>query len=95
MKRRESVLQEAHRIVHGDRERQYSHPSRDYAKTAGMWTAFLREKLRPGVVIEPAEATLMMALMKISREGFQTKRDNLTDASGYIGCTARIRGYDR
>ena len=86
----ETVLQEAQRLVYGDREKAYSHPARDYGKTAGMWSAFLREKLKPGVTITPHEATLMMALMKISREGFQHKRDNLVDGAGYLECANRI-----
>jgi len=86
----ETILQEAQRLVYGDRERQYSPPQRDYAKTAGMWSAFLREKLRPGVAITPEEAVLMMVLVKISREGFRHKRDNLVDGAGYLACAERI-----
>lgn len=86
-----NVLEEAAALVYGDREHSYSAPQRDYAKTAYMWTGILLEKLRPGEVITPKEAVLMMACMKISREVFQHKRDNLIDAAGYIACAERIQ----
>jgi len=85
-----TVLQEAQALVYGDREEAYSPPQRDYAKTAKIWTGILLEKLRPGVEITAEEAVLMMAGMKISREVFRHKRDNLVDAAGYIACAERI-----
>jgi hypothetical protein len=43
--------------------------------------------------ITPKEAVLMMALMKISREGFKHKRDNIVDGAGYLACAMRIEEY--
>lgn len=87
---RRTVLEEATTLVYGPREKQYSHPARDYAKTAKIWTGLLLEKLRPGVEITAEEAVLMMVGMKLSREMFGHKRDNLVDAAGYIACAERI-----
>jgi hypothetical protein len=86
-----TILEEAQKLVYGDREKQYNHPALDYAKTAGMWSAFLREKLKADIT--PKEAVLMMALMKISREGFKHKRDNIVDGAGYLACAMRIEEY--
>lgn len=85
-----TVLEEAQALVYGDREAQYSPPQRDYAKTAKIWTGILLEKLRPGEEISPLEAVLMMVGMKLSREVYRHKRDNLVDAAGYIACAERI-----
>ncbi len=85
-----TVLQEAQSLVYGDRQRSYSPPQRDYAKTAKIWSGILYEKLKPGVEISPTEAVLMMVGMKISREVFKHGRDNLVDAAGYIACAERI-----
>jgi hypothetical protein len=85
-----TVLQEAQRLVYGARQKQYSHPALDYAKTAKMWTGLLMPKLLPGVEITPKEAVLMMTAMKLSREVFKHHRDNLVDAAGYIACAERI-----
>lgn len=84
------MLQEAQELVYGDRERSYSHPARDYAKTAKMWTGLLLEKLLPGEEITAKEAVMMMVCVKLSREQFKHKRDNLVDGAGYIACAERI-----
>jgi hypothetical protein len=85
-----SVLEEAQALVYGPREASYSPPQRDFAKTAKMWTGLLAETLRPGVEITPEEAVLMMVCLKLSREVYRHKRDNLVDAVGYLACAERI-----
>lgn len=85
-----TILEEAQDLVYGPREKQYSPPQRDYAKTAMIWTGLLLEKLRPGEVITAREAVLMMVGMKLSREVFRHHRDNLVDGAGYLACAERI-----
>ncbi len=85
-----TVLEEAQTLVYGDREASYSPPQRDYAKTAKMWSGLLLEKLRPGCEITPLEAVLMMACVKMAREVYRHKRDNIVDAAGYLACAERI-----
>jgi hypothetical protein len=85
-----TVLDEAKDLVFGDRQRSYSHPKRDYAKTAKMWTGVLLEKLKPGEEITPMDAVLMMVCLKISRETYRHKHDNLVDMAGYTVCAERI-----
>jgi hypothetical protein len=87
---RETILEEAERLVMGPREADYCHPAIDYAMTAKMWTGILLPKLMPGAEISNREACLMMACMKISREVRKPKRDNRVDAAGYIRCEDRI-----
>lgn len=77
---------EATKLVLGDRNASYGDPDDDYAKTAKMWSGLLIHKLRPGEEITAKEALLMMALLKISREEFRHKRDNIVDAHGYLLC---------
>lgn len=79
----ETILQEAQRLVHGDRQAAYGHPYDDYARTARMWEAILG---LPAYRISPRVACLMMAAVKISREVNAPKRDNLTDLAGYAAC---------
>jgi nucleoside 2-deoxyribosyltransferase len=79
--RDESVLQEAQRLVHGERQASYSHPADDYARTGRIWGAIL------GIAdIDPRICCLMMAAVKISRETHKHKRDNLVDLAGYAEC---------
>lgn len=82
----ETILEEAQRLVYGDRQTSYGHPFDDYSRTARMWDAILGND--PGT-ITPRIACLMMAAVKISREVNAHKRDNMTDLSGYAACAQR------
>ncbi len=74
----ESVLQEAQRLVHGDRGEAYGHPLDDFSRTGKMWAAIL------GVAEVTAEQVgLCMIAVKISRHCNKPKRDNMTDVAGY------------
>lgn len=81
----ESALQEAQRLVHGNRGADYGHPIDDYTRTGRMWGAIL------GIGdIDPRVACLMMAAVKISREVNKHKRDNLVDLAGYAECANMV-----
>lgn len=81
----ESALQEAQRLVHGDRGEAYGHPIDDYTRTGRMWGAIL------GIGdIDPRVACLMMAAVKISREVNAPKRDNRVDLAGYAECAQMV-----
>lgn len=80
----ETALQEAQRLVYGDRQGTYGHPLDDYACTAAMWSAILRHP------VTPEQAILCMVAVKLSRESRQHKRDNLVDMAGYAECAQRV-----
>lgn len=81
----ETILQEAQRLVHGDRGAAYGHPIEDYTRTGRMWGAIL------GIPdIDPRIACLMMGAVKISREVNASKRDNRTDLAGYAECADMV-----
>lgn len=81
----ESALQEAQRLVHGDRGAAYGHPIDDYTRTGRMWGAVL------GIPdIDPRLCCLMMAAVKISREVNAPKRDNRVDLAGYAECAEMV-----
>ncbi len=85
----ETALQEAQRIVHGDRHEAYGHPSVDFACTGRIWSSILERWLRThGVSIDvpdldPRVVALMMCGLKISRELHRPTRDNRVDIAGY------------
>lgn len=83
MKRVETILEEAGRIVHGDRNKDYGHPLDDFSRTAAMATGMLSAKLKPACKITAEEVGLFMILVKVSRQVNRPKRDNMTDAAGY------------
>ena len=80
----ETILQEAQRIVYGDRNADYGHPLDDYSRTAALWSAIL------GFPVTAEQAILCMIAVKISRQVNKPKRDNLTDIAGYAACLQRV-----
>jgi len=81
----ETVLQEADRLVYGDREEKYGHPGDDYGRTAKLWSAIL------GHDVTAKQAALCMVAVKLSREVNAPQRDNLVDGAGYFAVAARIQ----
>ena len=75
---KESILDEAKRIVHGDRGENYGHPFEDFSRTAKIWSAIL------GIDVTPEQVALCMIGLKISREVNRPKRDNIVDGAGYF-----------
>lgn len=87
----ESVLQEAQRLVYGDREAAYSHPFDDFQRIARMWSGYL-----DGVKITPQDVAQLMVLLKVARvrvdvvHNRRPKRDTLVDIAGYSECGYRV-----
>lgn len=79
-----TVLEEAQSLIGGDRQASYGHPSVDFARTAGMWSAYL------GSPVATSDVPQMMILLKVSREKNRHKRDNIVDIAGYAGTTMML-----
>lgn len=73
----ETVLDEAKRLVFGDRNDDYGDPREDFARTAMIWSAIL------GITVKPEQVGLCMIGVKLSRHVHQPKRDNMVDVAGY------------
>lgn len=76
-KPKENILEEANRLVHGDRGQAYGHPAEDFKRTAGIWSHIL------GFEVPVEKVALCMVGVKISRQCNAPKRDNWTDMAGY------------
>lgn len=79
----ESVLEEARRLVNGDRQNQYGPPDQDFQRTARMWSAL------KGVEFSAQDVAAFMICLKLSRQTHQNKRDNWVDVAGYAECGNR------
>jgi hypothetical protein len=79
-----TILEEAQKLVYGDRNAAYGHPHDDYTRTAKIWSAIL------GIDVTPLQACLCMIGVKISREVHGHRRDTLVDIAGYADCCQRI-----
>lgn len=82
----ESALQEAQRLVHGDRGRDYGHPIEDFTRTGKMWGAILGTEPVP-----PDKVAMCMIAVKLSRECNAPKRDNRVDIAGYAETLEMVR----
>lgn len=80
----ESILEEAQRLVYGNRQSAYGHPLDDYTKVAALWSVIINAE------VTAKQAALCMVAIKISRELHMHKRDNLVDGAGYFAVAARI-----
>lgn len=75
--------EEAARIVLGPRGAYYDHPYDNFTRTGYIWTGVLYSKLRDGEVVSPEDVALCMNGVKIAREAYRHKRDNVVDGHGY------------
>ncbi len=81
---KESILEEAQRLIFGDRRMDYGHPLDDYTRTANMFNAAFADLLkRP---FQPEELMIVMIIVKLSRFRNEPKRDSTVDGAGYFGC---------
>jgi hypothetical protein len=85
----------AQQLVSGDRQDDYGHPIHDFTKTALIWTAILKDKLKDGEAVSATDVPLMMVGVKISREVNKHKADNLIDGCGYFRTLEMVHEYEQ
>lgn len=76
----EDMLAEAHRIIHGQRQKDYGSPLESFNRIADMWSAYL------GRTVTAEDVANMMILLKVSRASNGYHRDHYVDIAGYVGC---------
>jgi hypothetical protein len=80
-----ALLDEAKRIVCGDRDQEYGAPEDNFALIAAKWSVTLSKRLKSA--IEPHEVAVMMIDLKTIRcIELPTKPDSWTDTAGYSAC---------
>ncbi|BBC53849.1 hypotheical protein [Mycobacterium phage PP] len=81
----ESILEEAQRLIHGPRNKNYGHPRENFADIAALFSGYL------GQEVSDVDVANLMILVKIARvKGTGYHRDSFTDIAGYAGCVERI-----
>ena len=73
----ETILEEAQRLVYGDRNKDYGTPLTNHSRTASLYSAYL------GIPISPEQVCYLNILQKIARGMNAFKRDTITDIAGY------------
>ena len=83
---KENILIEANRIISGDRKAQYGDQRLNFRKYGRIATELLNEEeneaMKRGEITDTIVAKVMLSI-KLGRESFKHKRDNLTDLCGY------------
>jgi hypothetical protein len=77
MKTKTTILEEAAGIVAGARQQDYGHARESFAKIATIATVLT------GKDLSPQDCCKVLMAVKLARESFQHKRDNLVDLCGY------------
>jgi hypothetical protein len=82
---KESVLEEAQRLVGGARQGHYGPPEENVPRIAALWSAYL------GVPVSSRQYCDLMMLMKLGRSatGGAYLRDTYVDLAGYALCAER------
>lgn len=77
------LLDEAKKIITGERQDAYGSPEDSFALIGSLWGAYL------GRAITPREVADMMMLFKVARlKGQKPTRDTYRDIAGYAGIAA-------
>lgn len=91
-----TILQEAERLIYGERNKTYKHPNENFRNIKNMWNAYFiaieKRSIIPHVNnIQEIDVAALMVLMKIARLATNTHHlDSWTDVAGYAGCAERI-----
>lgn len=83
---KKTLLQQAHEIIHGDREQTYGDPGKNLRTIAAYWSVHLSHTTGENITLTPEDVCGMMILLKQARLGSNPQhRDSLMDIAGYAG----------
>ena len=82
---RSQILDEAKRLISGDREATHGTPEENFRKLALVWTGIL------GHPVKHTDVPLMLAGLKIVRAtGGETNSDDYVDIAGYAALAGEV-----
>jgi len=83
-----SVLQEAHKIIYGDREQTYGHPDKNLKTISKMWNAYITAVGQRE--LNAKDVAILMILLKTARlANDPNNRDSVVDICGYAALIER------
>jgi hypothetical protein len=82
---RGNILDEAKRLIHTDRQKDYGHPLINHQRIASLWSVILEKE------ITPAQVALCMAMVKTARL-VQTPEheDSYIDGAAYFAIAGEL-----
>ena len=83
-----SVLQEAHKVIYGDREQTYGHPDKNLKTISKMWNAYITAVGQRE--LNAKDVAILMILLKTARlANDPNNRDSVVDICGYAALIER------
>ena len=81
-----SVLEEAHKVINGERQDAYGHPEDSFQIIAELWSVYISRKFRVDVKLTGVDTAVMLSLFKHARMmgSNMITRDTIVDACGYL-----------
>lgn len=86
---KETVLEEASRLVNGPRREEYGHPSVNFTRVAKSWSAILDKEITPTQV---SQCMIGLKLMRANQS--PSHRDTWVDIAGYAQTAAILEHID-
>ena len=80
----ESILQEADRIINGERRESYGGVLESFDRIARLWEPVL------GVEVSAEQVGLCLIQLKVARYLHGQQRDSIVDIAGYAGCLEKM-----
>ena len=90
-----NVLEEAQNITSGDRHKDYGDAAQNWRCTSRLITALIaniRDIRGPDARLSDSDGLMIMVLVKLAREQFRHKRDNIVDMCGYARLISVVAG---
>ena len=82
---RGEILKEAHRLTHGDRDKNYGTPYQNHLRIAKIWSVIL------GIEVTPSQVALCMAGVKIARlVETPDHLDSFVDGAAYLAISGEL-----
>lgn len=92
----DSILDKAHDVIYGDREKTYGSPDQNLNLIADFWNSYLARKDNGQTLLTAYDVCHMMALLKLARlRHSPTHKDSLTDLCGYAALVERVEDYKK
>lgn len=83
-KHQPTILEQAQQAVYSDRAADYGTVTDNFVTTAKLWSTIL------GHEVTPEQVGLCMIALKMSRQMFKFKQDNLVDIAGYAATLDKL-----
>jgi hypothetical protein len=79
-----TILEEAQNAVYGDRQADYGTVTENFNTIASFWSTILKQE------VTAEQVGLCMITVKVAREMYKPKRDNIVDIAGYAATLEKL-----